>query len=107
MLVFVLVGGVGLVLSVAEARQHQVDAAADLAFLYARDMPLEPLAEELRRSLLDYAAGDKFRPTASLTVAQVKNLWATGAAPGIEASKRAFDRDLDDGSGRQPAPKKS
>ena len=30
MLVFVLVGGVGLVLSVAEARQHQVDAAADL-----------------------------------------------------------------------------
>ena len=35
MLVFVLVGGVGLVLSVAEARQHQVDAAADLAALSA------------------------------------------------------------------------
>jgi secretion/DNA translocation related TadE-like protein len=35
MLVLVLVGGVGLVLGFAAARQHQVDAAADLVALSA------------------------------------------------------------------------
>lgn len=35
MLVLVLLGGVGLVLGFAVARQHQVDAAADLAALSA------------------------------------------------------------------------
>jgi hypothetical protein len=66
-----------------------------------------PGAQQLHRSLLDYAASDKFRPAASLTVEQVRGLWVTGAGPGAEPAKRAFDRDLDDGSGRQPAPRKS
>ena len=64
-------------------------------------------ARQLRRSLLDYMAGRRFRPAAALTVGQVRQLWASGenAAPAVPP-RRAFDPDLDDGTNR-PTPKKS
>ncbi len=66
-----------------------------------------PGAQQLRRSLLDYAAGEKFSPAAVLTPEQVRKLWVSTAAPAPGATPRAFDRDLDDGSSRLPASKKS
>lgn len=60
-----------------------------------------PGARQLRRSLLDYMAGDRFHPAASLTPEQISILWQRGAdtpAP----TPRQFDRDLDDGSGHPP-----
>ncbi len=58
-----------------------------------------PGAKQLRRSLLDYMASDRFRPTATLTPAQVRQLWmappGTAPAPG----QRVFDPDLNDGTG--------
>lgn len=60
-------------------------------------------ARQLRRSLLDYAASDQFKPAAELTPAQAGALWATGAASG-KPGERAFDPDLDDGT-RRPRPK--
>ncbi len=60
-----------------------------------------PGAQQLRRSLLDYAAGKKFVPAAALTSAQVRELWTGGeAAPA--PTKRAYDPDLDDGTKRPP-----
>jgi hypothetical protein len=66
-----------------------------------------PGAQQLRRSLLDYAAGRKFQPAARLTPEQASQLWHTGPADSAPATPRAPDSDLDDGSGRRPAPKKS
>lgn len=63
-----------------------------------------PGAQQLRRSLLDYAAGDKFSPAAKLTVEQVRMLWTGGKAAAGQPAERAFDPDLDDGTQR-PAPK--
>lgn len=63
-----------------------------------------PGAQQLRRSLLDYAASAKFTPSAKLTPAQVRALWAGGAATG-KPGERAFDPDLDDGT-KRPAQKK-
>jgi hypothetical protein len=66
-----------------------------------------PGAQQLRRSLLDYAASEKFRPAATLMLQQVRTLWTPPAAPTTPApTPRALDPDLDDGSGR-PAPKKT
>jgi hypothetical protein len=65
-----------------------------------------PGAQQLRRSLLDYVAGEKFQPTASLTPEQAKKLWTMAELPATAPAKRAFDRDLDDGS-PSPPPKKS
>jgi beta-galactosidase len=62
-----------------------------------------PGTRQLRHSLLDYAASDKFKPAASLTVEQVRALWMTGAA-GPKPGERAFDPDLDDGT-KRPTPK--
>lgn len=36
---------------------------------------VSPVAKQLRRSLLDYAAGEQFRPTARVTAEQVRALW--------------------------------
>lgn len=60
-------------------------------------------AQQLRRSLLDYAASDKFVPAAKLTTGQVRALWAGGASSG-KPGERAFDPDLDDGT-KRPQPK--
>jgi len=55
--------------------------------------------QQLRRSLLDYMAGDRFKPAATLTPEQAGSLWAnengtsTSAGPG-----RVFDPDLNDGT---------
>ncbi len=63
-----------------------------------------PGAQQLRRSLLDYAAGKKFAPTVALTPTQLRELWTdSGAAP--VPTKRAYDPDLDDGTRRPPPAK--
>jgi len=62
--------------------------------------------QQLRRSLLDYMDGEKFRPAASLAPEQVRALWrAPGSVPMPAPGKRAFDPDLNDGSLPQPAGK--
>jgi hypothetical protein len=65
-------------------------------------------AKQLRRSLLDYAAGEKFRPSAALTPEQARKLLTATAAPDVPSAPRAFDPDLNDGAARPtpPAPKK-
>jgi hypothetical protein len=67
-------------------------------------------AQQLRRSLVSYAAGAKFQPAAALTPAQAQALWVADQKSPAEAAPanapRSFDPDLDDGSGRQnPAAK--
>jgi hypothetical protein len=61
--------------------------------------------KQLRKSLLDYAAGESFRPAASLTPEQARSLWAKSAVPAAEPAQRTFDADLDDGSGQRPVRK--
>jgi hypothetical protein len=61
--------------------------------------------KQLRRSLLDYMAGEKFKPSATLTPEQAGGLWAKGAATTSEPA-RAFDPDLNDGNIPPPAPQK-
>lgn len=63
--------------------------------------------KQLRRSLLDYAASDQFKPTAALNGAQVRALWTAPAAPAAKPADRAFDPDLDDGTKRPATPPKS
>jgi hypothetical protein len=63
-----------------------------------------PGAQQLRRSLLDYAAGEKFAPKVSLTSEQVGALWA-GGEPAAATAPRAYDPDLDDGTKRPPSTK--
>lgn len=60
-----------------------------------------PGARQLRRSLLDYAAGPRFRPTTRLTLPEADALWANPGHP-APAIKRAYDRDLDEGPTRAP-----
>jgi beta-galactosidase len=61
--------------------------------------------QQLRRSLLDYAASEKFRPAAWLSPQQLRSLWANPSAlPAAAPPPRALDRDLDDGSGRPARP---
>lgn len=67
-----------------------------------------PGAQQLRRSLLDYAAGEKFRPSAALTPEQARKLLTATASPAAAPTPRAFDPDLNDGSTRPPpVPKKT
>lgn len=63
-----------------------------------------PGTQQLRRSLLDYAASKKFAPATALTLAQIRALWATGNASS-KSTERAYDPDLDDGTKRPVAPK--
>ena len=53
---------------------------------------------QLRRSLLDYMAGEKFKPAATLTPEQAGGLWTKGAATPSTEPARAFDPDLNDGT---------
>jgi hypothetical protein len=64
-----------------------------------------PGAQQLRRSLLDYMAGDHFQPAVTLTPGQISILWQRGTDTPAPAPHQ-FDRDLDDGSARPPAPNK-
>jgi hypothetical protein len=62
--------------------------------------------QQLRRSLLDYMAGAKFRPAVALSPEQAGGLWTRASvAPASPSAPRALDPDLDDGSGRTPANK--
>ncbi len=60
--------------------------------------------QQLRRSLLDYMIGEKFKPAATLTPEEAASLWANGANAPTTEPARAFDPDLNDGT--IPAPKK-
>lgn len=62
--------------------------------------------QQLRRSLLDYAASDRFRPDARLTPEQARALLAPLPAPAAKSAERAADPDLDDGSARNAGVKK-
>jgi len=53
--------------------------------------------KQLRRSLLDYMGGEKFRPATTLTPGQAGSLWTHGNSIGNEPA-RVFDPDLNDGS---------
>ena len=58
-----------------------------------------PAAQQLRRSLLDYAASEQFQPVAALSGEQAARLWTVSAgAASAPLPPRALDRDLDDGS---------
>jgi hypothetical protein len=61
--------------------------------------------QQLRRSLLDYMAGNQFKPAATLTPEQIRSLWANGSsAPTTTEPGRTFDPDLNDGT--IPTPRK-
>jgi len=63
-------------------------------------------AQQLRRSLLDYAASDQFHPAVALTTEQARSLFpgpGTSKAPSLH---RALDPDLDDGSSPIAVPRK-
>jgi hypothetical protein len=61
--------------------------------------------QQLRRSLLDYMAGVKFKPAATLTPEQAGGLWVNGSGASTATEPvRKFDPDLNDGS--IPAPNK-
>jgi hypothetical protein len=55
---------------------------------------------QLRRSLLDYMATDGFQPQVTLSPEAADRLWFHGSQAPMEP-KRAFDPDLDDGSGQR------
>jgi hypothetical protein len=63
-----------------------------------------PGAAQLRRSLLDYAASEKFAPAAQLTVDEARALWTSRATTTDKPAARAYDPDLDDGSKRKKEP---
>ena len=62
--------------------------------------------QQLRRSLLDYMAGEKFKPAATLTPEEAASLWAIGANAPTTEPARAFDPDLNDGTLPIPTTKK-
>jgi len=63
--------------------------------------------QQLRRSLLDYMAGDSFKPAATLTPEQASGLWtAASSAPSSTEPARVFDPDLNDGTITNTAPPK-
>jgi len=60
--------------------------------------------QQLRRSLLDYMAGDKFKPSATITPEQAGSLWAGGINSSTSTEPaRKFDPDLNDGTIPAPA----
>ncbi len=59
--------------------------------------------KQLRRSLLDYMAGEKFKPAATLTPEQSASLWTNGGNAPTEPVRK-FDPDLNDGT--IPTPQK-
>jgi hypothetical protein len=60
--------------------------------------PRSVVAQQLRRSLVDYMAGSQFQPAIALTPDQVRGLWSQDAASDNPAGPRAFDPDLNDGT---------
>lgn len=60
----------------------------------------DAVTRQLRQSLVDYAGGEKFQPSAAITSEQAAALFCT-ASSSQEPSTRQFDPDLDDGSGRK------
>ena len=60
--------------------------------------------QQLRRSLLDYMAGAKFKPAATLRPEQAGSLWAGGSNSSTSTEPaRKFDPDLNDGTIPNPA----
>ncbi|QDU57599.1 Beta-glucuronidase [Aeoliella mucimassa] len=63
-----------------------------------------PVTEQLRESLLQYAAGEAALPMATLTPQQADALWTANIAEAEAPGERTFDPDLDDGSGGNKKP---
>jgi hypothetical protein len=62
---------------------------------------------QLRRSLLAYMGGSRFKPSVTLAPEQAAALWRAKSAPGATAEPaRALDPDLNDGATTTPAPRK-
>lgn len=61
---------------------------------------------QLRRSLLDYMAGNRFKPSATLTPDQARALRAAGGATPAAGPARVFDSDLNDGATPTTTPRK-
>jgi hypothetical protein len=62
---------------------------------------IDPVTIQLRNSLISYASGDSFRPSATLTTAQADQLFNIVAKKAPGPTPHKFDPDLDDGSGSQ------
>jgi len=60
---------------------------------------------QLRRSLLDYAASERFQPPSGLSAAEANRLWEIHALDTPAPGARALDPDLDDGSLRPVRPR--
>ena len=66
--------------------------------------PKGAVAQQLRRSLLDYMAGSDFNPATQLSLQQAGDLWVAGNPPAATpTAPRAFDPDLNDGTIPAPA----
>lgn len=52
-----------------------------------RDVDKHTVARQLRRSLLDYMASEKFKPLATLTVAQANALWPGRNGGGVQGAQ--------------------
>jgi hypothetical protein len=62
---------------------------------------MDPVTRQLRKSLIDYASGNSFQPSATLTPAQADKLFNTVSNQPAAPASRQFDPDLDDGSGKR------
>jgi hypothetical protein len=63
-----------------------------------------PAAVQLRKSLLDYAAGEHFQPTVALTSDQATALWPGLAGRGFKAGPQGIaSPDIDEGPAQPPA----
>ncbi len=58
----------------------------------------DPVTIQLRKSLIGYASGNSFKPSATLTPAQADKLFNIVAKQATEPTPHQFDPDLDDGS---------
>lgn len=97
MLVLVLIGGLGLVLSFAAARQHQVDAAADLVALSAAaslQRGVDPCSSAARVASANHVVLHGCRVTQGDVVIAVRAQVALpfGLHPWISARARAGPR---------------
>jgi hypothetical protein len=62
---------------------------------------MDPVTRQLHNSLIDYASGDSFQPSAILTPAKADSLFNTVSHPPAAPTSRQFDPDLDDDSGKR------
>jgi beta-galactosidase len=72
--------------------------AADIA----NDLEHRTVARQLRRSLLDYMAGERFQPSVTLTAEQADSLWPGPSAKKTEPAAGTPPPDINEGPNRAP-----